>query len=159
MDATQKRRVADSEIENVFPLIYKHMNSHGRLFGGVLMQWIDQLAGMVAYRHAHQRVITAVVDSLAFKGPAFIDEVVVMHGCVTYVGRTSIEVKVDTFVETIGVERRQINEAYLVMVAIDEKGEPCPVPGLELETEEQKHEWAMGEKRNALRKQRRLEQY
>ena len=43
------------------------------------------------------------------------------------------------------------------MVAIDENGKPVPVPGLIIETEEQKAEWNAAAKRKELRKQRRQE--
>lgn len=46
------KRVEDSRTENTYLIMNKHINSYGRLFGGVLMQWIDEMAGIVAYRHA-----------------------------------------------------------------------------------------------------------
>ena len=45
------KRVEDSRTENTYLIMNKHINSYGRLFGGVLMQWIDEVAGMVAHRH------------------------------------------------------------------------------------------------------------
>ena len=77
----------------------------------------------------------------------------------TYVGRTSMEVRVDTYVESLSGERYKVNKAYLVLVALDEHERPKPCPGLILETEEEKREWEAGQKRNDLRKQRRLEKY
>lgn len=75
-------------------------------------------------------------------------------GCITHVGKTSMEVRVDTFVESLAGERRRINRAYLVMVALDDNEQPTPVPGLILETDEEKQEWEAAIKRRALRKQR-----
>ena len=72
-------------------------------------------------------------------------------------GRSSMEVRVDTYVETLDGMRHVINRAYVVMVAIDEEGKAVPVPGLIVETESEKAEWEAGEKRYQLRKQRRLE--
>ena len=46
------KRVEDSRTENTYLIMNKHINSYGRLFGGVLMQWIDEMAGIVAHRHA-----------------------------------------------------------------------------------------------------------
>lgn len=63
----------------------------------------------------------------------------------------------DTYVESLDGIRRVINRAYLVMVAIDEEGNPVRVPGLKIETEAQRAEWESGEKRYKLRKQRRVE--
>ena len=70
-----------------------------------------------------------------------------------------MEVRVDSFTETLSGERTLINRAYLVLVAIDGEGRPAPVPRLLLETEEERQEWEAGERRHALRKQRREENY
>lgn len=68
-----------------------------------------------------------------------------------------MEVRVDTYVENKKGMRMMINRAYVVMVAVDENHRPVPVPGLIVETEQEKAEWLGGEKRYQLRKQRRLE--
>ena len=74
-------------------------------------------------------------------------------------GRTSMEVRVDTYVEDMDGTRRIINRAYEVLVAIDQNDNKLEVPGLAVETESEKAEWIGGEKRYALRKQRRKEGY
>jgi len=56
-------------------------------------------------------------------------------------------------------ERKLVNRAYLVMVALDEQERPMVVPRLIPETEEEKAEFEAGKKRSDLRKQRRLENY
>lgn len=66
-----------------------------------------------------------------------------------------MEVRVDTFVERLDGRRDPVNRAYLVLVALDENGNPTQVPGLEIETEEERAEWADGERRRLLRNQRR----
>ena len=58
---------------------YQYLNGQRRLFGGALMQWIDELAGTVAARHSEGNVITAAVDTLVFKEPAFIDDILFME--------------------------------------------------------------------------------
>ena len=58
------KRVEDSRTENTYLIMKKHINCYGRLFGGVLMQWIDEMAGIVARRHAGTIVTTACVDNL-----------------------------------------------------------------------------------------------
>ena len=83
----------------------------------------------------------------------------VLIGRVTYVGRTSMEVRVDTYVEDLKGIRKVVNRAYLVLVAIDDNGDPTEVPRLIIESESEKAEWQAGEKRYALRKKRRKEGY
>jgi len=136
-----------------------HINGYGRLFGGQLMQWIDEVAGIVARRHSNSIITTAAIDNLNFKSAAYMNDTVVLSGKVTYVGKSSMEIRVDTYVEDINGNRRTINRAYIVMVAIDSEGNPVQVPSLELETETDKIEWEGGEKRYKLRKQRQKEGY
>ena len=136
-----------------------HINGYGRLFGGQLMQWIDEVAGIVARRHSNSIITTAAIDNLNFKSAAYMNDTVVLSGKVTYVGKSSMEIRVDTYVEDINGNRRTINRAYIVMVAIDSEGNPVQVPSLELETEADRIEWEGGEKRYKLRKQRQKEGY
>ena len=152
-----KKRVADSRVEQVHIVRPPHVNGYGRLFGGQLMQWIDETAGIVARRHAQSTVTTAAIDNLSFKSPAFQNDTVVLSACVSYVGKTSMEIRVDTFIEAIDGERSLINTAVVVMVAIEQDGTPRRVPELIRETEEEIENWNSGLKRYQLRKQRRIE--
>lgn len=153
------KHMEDSRAENTYLIMNKHINGYGRLFGGVLMQWIDEMAGIVAYRHAGTIVTTACVDNLNFKAGAYLGDTVVLIGKLTYVGRTSMEVRIDTYVESPDGTRRVINRAYEVMVALDENDNKVEVPGLIVETESEKAEWLGAQKRNELRKERRREGY
>ena len=112
----ESRKVSDSIVETVHMVRPQHLNASDRLFGGALMQWIDEVAGMVAKRHTRRNVITASVDSLSFLRGAYVKDTVVIIGKVTYVGNTSMEVKVDTYVEALSGERTPINHAYFTMV-------------------------------------------
>ncbi len=149
------RRARDSYTEQVQIIMPQHVNGAQRLFGGQLMAWIDVVAAVAARRHSGRPVTTASVDELSFLNAANLDETVVLAARVTYVGRTSMEVRVDTFVERLDGRRDPVNRAYLVLVALDENGNPTQVPGLEIETEEERAEWADGERRRLLRNQRR----
>ena len=149
--------MTDSLTEQIHVVIYPDINGFGRLFGGQLLKWIDEVAGMVAKRHTRRNVITASVDSLSFLRGAYVKDTVVIIGKVTYVGNTSMEVKVDTYVEALSGERTPINHAYFTMVALDKNDRPVRVPRLELETEEEKEEWDKGEKRRELRMMRKEE--
>lgn len=151
------KKVSDSMVETVRIVRPNHLNGANRLFGGILMQWIDEVAGIVAKRHAMTNVITASVDNLTFVRGAFQNEMVVIIGKLTWVGTSSMEVLVETYVENIKRERKLINKAYLVMVSIDENDKPVKVPRLTLETEEQKVEWENAEIRHMIRKERKTD--
>lgn len=132
----------------------KDLNGSGRLFGGALLQMIDELAGIVAKRHCQTaNVTTAAIDNLNFKAGAYENDLLVLIGYVTYTGNTSMEVRIDTYIEDIEGMRRPINRAYFVMVAMGEDNRPTRVPPLLIETESQKAEWEGA----LLRRKNRLE--
>lgn len=156
---TEGKKVTDSIVETVHIVRPNHLNGANRLFGGILMQWIDEAAGIVAKRHSMRNVITASIDNLRFIKGAYQNEMVVIIGKLTYVGTTSMEVRVDTYVENREGVRTAINRAYFVMVALDENDKPVPVPKLILETDSEKAEWEAAEKRREMRSQRKAEGY
>ncbi len=153
----QTKTVSDSFTEQQYLICPAHINHYGRLFGGQLLKWIDELAGIVAIRHCGGTVTTAAIDNLQFQAPAYTGDMIVLQGMVTYVGRTSMEVRVDTYREALDGKREMINRAYMDMVCINCKGEPTEVPDLLLETEEQRREYEAAKKRKQIRKQRRQE--
>lgn len=152
-----RRTVAESVVETVHMVRPHHLNAAGRLFGGMLMQWIDEIAGLVAKRHTRMNVITASVDNLRFLKGAYQKDVVVIIGKATYVGNTSMEVKVDSYVEYLDGTRTLINRAYFTMVALDEHDKPAAVPRLILETDEEREEWEKAQRRREMRKLRKEE--
>lgn len=154
---TEERTVGESRVETVHIVRPNHLNAAGRLFGGILMQWIDEVAGIVAMRHTRCNCTTASVDNLRFIRGAYQQDLLVIIGKVTYVGTTSMEVRVDTYIEDTEGMRRLINRAYFTMVALDENDKPCPVPKLLLESEEEKAEWEAAKKRRDMRKKRKEE--
>ena len=126
----EARRVEDSITETVHVVRPNHLNGANRLFGGILMQWIDEVAGVVAKRHCMMNVTTAAVDNLTFLKGAYQNEMVTIVGKMVSVGNTSMKVQVDTFVENRRGERKQINTAMFCMVALDENDKPVRVPRL-----------------------------
>lgn len=107
---------------------------------------------MAASSHAQAVVVTTVIDSVEFNEPVHVGEMVVLKARLTWVGRTSMEVLVEVCSENYltGVTKLT-NRAYITFVALDENGKPKPVPGLILETEEEKAEFEEARKRRELR--------
>ena len=151
----ESRKVSESLTETVHMVRPNHLNAAGRLFGGILMQWMDEIAGLVAKRHTRKNVITASVDNLRFLRGAYQRDVVVITGKVTYVGNTSMEVRVDSYVEDLDGVRTPINRAYFTMVALDENDKPCTVPRLTLTTDEEREEWEKAKLRKEVRLMRK----
>ena len=155
-----KVKRTDSYTESCHFLMHQHLNGAGRLFGGILMQWIDETAGFVARRHCNSHLVTACIDNLSFKEGAHLNDFIVLTGRITYVGNSSVEVRVDTFVENLEGERRRINTAYVVMIAIDKDTErPIRVPRYIPQDMRGRIEWENGRKRQELRKKRMQEGY
>ena len=150
--------VSASRAEQVHIISPADVNSSYTLFGGMLMQWIDIVAGVVSRRHSGCTTRTAAVDHLNFIAPAYIDDIVTIAGRITFVGTTSMEVCVDTFVERLSNpdERLHVNRAYLTMVAVDKEGKPTQVPELICETEAEKADYEAGMQRRALRHRTQL---
>lgn len=114
------KRVEDSMAEQSYLLMPKYLNAAGYLFGGQLLSWIDETAGIVAKRHAEMNVVTVAVDNMYFKAGARIDDTIVLIGRLTYVGKSSMEIRIDTYTEALNGERSMINRTYFVMVGTDE---------------------------------------
>ena len=153
----EAKTVDDSRVETVHIVRPTHLNGAGRLFGGILMQWIDEVAGIVAKRHCMGNVTTASVDNLTFLHGAYQNDLIVIKGKMTWVGTSSMEVCVDTYVETPHGQRRRINNAHFMMVAIDKDDKPFTVPRLILQTDDEHLAWEHGEERRRIRARRKAE--
>ena len=122
----------------------QHCNGYAkpRLFGGQMMAWIDVVGGVAARRYTNSAVTTACIDNLSFLAPAYQNDTVVLEADVIWTGRTSLEVRVDSYVERLDGSREPVNRAYAVFVALDEHDKPKPVPRYIPETEEEIREYA-----------------
>ena len=155
MEERIMRRVADSAVIQTQLVLNSHLNGAGRLFGGQLMEWIDVVATVVARRHAHCNPTTASVDNLQFKEAVHLNNTLIIEGKLTYVGRTSMEVEIDTYVEQPDGMRHTVNRAFFVMVAVDEDQKPIQVPELLITTEAEKARNEAAKMRRDMRRQRR----
>lgn len=153
----ESKKVSDSQTEQLRVVIYPDINGFGRLFGGRLLAWIDEVAGATARRHCGRNATTVAIDNLYFRSGAYLNDIIVLIGKVTYVGRTSMEVRVDTYKEDADGTRHPINRAYFVMVAMGEDSTPTPVPALILENDGERMEWENAKRRRELRLIRKKE--
>ena len=155
----KKKCVEDSYTQHVQILSQSTLNGYKRLFGGKLMEWIDIVAAVVARRHSNLNVTTVSVDSLIFKKPAFANDTIFIEGFITYAGKTSMEICVRTYVENLDGTRDEINTAYIVMVAINDKGTPVRVPRLILKNEKDKENYEGALRRKEYRHLRQTEKF
>ncbi len=127
-------------------------NVHGTIFGGIVMQWIDEIAAVAATRHCCGPVVTAAVDALHFIEPIQLGALVVLKAQVNFVATTSLEVGVRVEVENPATgERRRTTRAYLTFVAVDAHGRPRPVPPLAVSTDDERRRQQEAAARRAAR--------
>ena len=131
----------------------QHCNGYAkpRLLGGQIMAWIDVIGAVAARRYTQRAVTTVCIDNLTFLKPAYLNDTVVQEAVVTWTGRTSLEVRVDSMVERLDGTRELINRAYAVFVALDDEDRPTAIPMLEPETDEEKQEFRAAEQRRQIR--------
>ena len=135
--------------EHVLP---SHTNALGTIFGGVIMGWIDIAGAIAAQRYSRSHVVTVSVDYLHFIVPIKIGFVVGIEACVTYVGKTSMEIEVIVTAENpITAETKRATQAFLTYVAVDENGRPKPVPPCKPRTTDDLERIKQAEKRRQLR--------
>ncbi len=150
----QPKRVRESQITMTQQMLPSDANQLGNVHGGAIMRLIDSAAGACAGRHTRERVVTARIDELSFLAPVYVGDLVYAKASVNDVGRTSLEVGVRVEAENIrSGQVAHVASAYLVFVAVDEGGTPCPVAPLLAETDEERRRQAAARRR----RERRLE--
>lgn len=133
----------------------EHANPLGNVHGGWIMKLVDECAALACMRHAQCRVVTVAVDSMTFRQPIKIGELVTLTAEVTYAGRTSMEAEVRVEAENpITGAKTHTNNAYVVYVALDEAGNPTPVPALVAETPEEQVRMQQAGERQTVRLRR-----
>jgi acyl-CoA hydrolase len=133
----------------------EHANLLGNVHGGWIMKLVDEAGALTSMRHAQRKVVTVAIDSMVFRQPIRIGDLIILNAEVSYTGRTSMEAAVEVLAENpITGEQTHTNTAYLVYVALDDEGRPTSVPPLQAETEEEKQKM----ERAQARQERRLKQ-
>ncbi len=146
------KRVAESMVVLTQFMQPEHANNLGNVHGGWVMKLIDEAGGLCAMRHARRPAVTVAVDSLRFLSPVHVGNLVTFTARLTFVGRTSMEVEVHVEAEDILTgNKTHTNDAFLVFVALDQAGRPSAVPGLLIETDDERQRWANGQQRQADR--------
>lgn len=150
--ASDGRTVSDSQVVMARSMQPPDANVWGNVHGGAILRMVDEAGGAVAIRHSRRRCVTVAIDSMTFKQPVYIGDLLTITACLTYVGRTSMEVEARIEAENMLTgEIRHAGTCYLVYVALDDAGRPAPVPPLLLHTDQERQRWRAAEKRRARR--------
>ncbi|MCC7448345.1 MAG: acyl-CoA thioesterase [Anaerolineae bacterium] len=150
------KTIAESRVRLSQFMSPSHANAQGNVHGGEIMKLADEAGALAAMRHAGSHVVTVTMDSMTFMEPIYVGNVVTLNAELTYVGRTSMEARVEVIAENpLTGDKRISNVAYLVYVAIDAHGRPQPVPRLSATTDEERDQMAEAQERQNYRKQQR----
>jgi len=134
------------------------VNLYGTVHGGVIMQFIDEVAGAAAARHSGGTAVTVAIDEIAFLEPVRVGDLVHAHAQVNWTGTSSMEVGVRLVAERwdlAGTDPVNVATAYLVFVGVDADGSPRPIPPVIPEEPEDERRWREAGIRRAHRLARR----
>eukprot|EP01034_Spumella_vulgaris_P004825 gene4825-6165_t len=126
MTLDEKIAAAETRLfKAVFPNTTNHYDT---LFGGTAMQLMDEAAFIAATRFSRQRMVTVSSDRIDFKKPIPAGTIIELVGKVTYIGSTSLKVRVDIYVEQMYSEvREKAVSGEFTFVAIDENKKPVKI--------------------------------
>ena len=128
-EAAQSARASEIALNQL--MLPEHANALGNVHGGVIMKMVDEAGAIAAMRHAHKPCVTIAIDSMTFKQPVHVGELMVCKARVTCVGRSSIEVQVLVHAENLMTrEVTHTNSAYVVYVSLGSDGKPASAPPL-----------------------------
>ncbi len=113
-------------------LLPKDTNAYGTIFGGVILSHIDLASAVEARKAAPHRYVTKAMREVEFHEPVFLGDIVNFFTETVRVGRTSITVRVTVVAERWAAgrgEQVKVTEAEVVLVAVDQNGQPTPIKG------------------------------
>ena len=142
------RTVEHSAVTMSAVMMPHQANPYGNVHGGETMKLMDTAAGVAALRHSHANVVTARGGGVNFYSPIKVGNFVVIDARLTFVSRSTMEVRVEVFAEEVRQEpKHHALTAYFVMVALDDEGKPTEVPPLILSSSKEKELWEQGKLR------------
>ncbi|RPJ21477.1 MAG: acyl-CoA thioesterase [Chloroflexi bacterium] len=134
----------------------EHANLLGNVHGGWIMKLADEAGALACMRHARKKVVTVAIDSMTFRQPIKLGDLVILNAEVSYTGHTSMEAAVEVLAENpLTGEQTHTNTAYLVYVALDDAGRPTSVPPLQAENEAEKQRMEQARERQKRRLERK----
>jgi acyl-CoA hydrolase len=147
------KRPDDSQSETAIIMLPSDANPKGNVFGGTILKHVDLIANLVASRHAtHANTVTASIDKMTFLKPVYIGNALILSARLNYTKRSSMEVEVTVHAEDFDSGKRALTgTAFVIVVALDDEGQPTEVPPLNLVTDNDKRRFREGELRMMVR--------
>src|ERR1700723_3069990 len=162
--ALPARTVAQSQSEMTELILPNDTNTLNNLLGGRLMNFIDLVGAVAAYRPSRSHVVTASMEHIDFIAPVHVGDLLILKSSLNRAFKTSMGVGVKVWVEnTLAGVMRHVASAYLTFVAIDSQGRRLPVPPLELQTDDERRRFEDAGRRREIReveaKRRRIPKF
>jgi acyl-CoA hydrolase len=152
MPALRAKRPSESEMTTARLMMPTDANILGNVFGGAIMRYMDEIAAIVAWRHAGRNVVTASIDRMNFYAPVYVGNLLILKATVNYVGTTSMEIGVRIEAQDPTTRKgTQTGSCYLTYVALDERGKPTAIPPLLATTPAEKRRFKEALARRRLR--------
>ncbi len=131
-----------------FRIVFQNaLNDNGNLFGGIVMQWMDEVAYITAIRFTRMKVVTVSVDNLRFKKAIKPGEMVEIIGRVKKAGRVKIEILVEIFVENSESDSREkAIDATFTFAAVNNDNKPVVIDWGKLRNQVQNNNNALSAK-------------
>ncbi|MEL6535740.1 MAG: acyl-CoA thioesterase [Bacteroidota bacterium] len=125
---TLEERLANAETR-IFKAVFPNTTNHyDTLFGGTALSLMDEVAFITATRFSRLRMVTVSSDRIDFTRPIPAGTIIELVGKVVKVGRTSVQVEVEIFIEQMYEEHREkAITGMFTMVAVGEDKQPIPV--------------------------------
>ncbi|GHB24136.1 acyl-CoA thioesterase [Mongoliitalea lutea] len=134
----KKKAASLSQVIMTEMVLPNDTNTLNNLMGGKLMHWMDIVAAIAAQKHSNRIVVTASADSISFKHPIALGNVVTLKAFVTRAFNSSMEVYIEVFAEDIPANKKiTTHRAFFTFVAVDQNGRPIEVPEVEPATPEE----------------------
>lgn len=149
---SKPRRPSESALTTARLMMPTDANILGNVFGGAIMRYMDEIAGIVAWRHAGRNCVTASIDRMSFYAPVYVGNLLILKATVNYVGTTSMEVGVRIEAQDPSTRRTtHTGSCHLTFVALDEKGKPARIPHVVPATREERRRFKEAQERRKLR--------
>ena len=105
-------------------------NANGTIFGGVILSYLDQAGAVEARKLGQHRVVSVAMDSVQFKQPVFVGDLLSFYTELISVGRTSARIRIHVEASRFHDpgEHVRVTTAEMVYVAVDEHHRPIPFP-------------------------------
>ncbi|MCL4349383.1 acyl-CoA thioesterase [Ferroplasma acidiphilum] len=148
------KRVSESDATSEIIVLPGDTNMFGDLYGGRLVEWMDNIGSITAFKHSRKKVVTGSIDNLFFLSPIKLGYIVHLHSFVTYTTKSTMEIEIDVSSENVTTSKSNVTtRAFFTYVALDENGHATEIPEIIPENDIERKRFVDGEKRLELRLQ------